>query len=235
MCRARRAQARRCQLARTGRRGARRHRWRPVGSDGRRRRCRVPRAQHRRRRGLGGARTRTRRELPRRGRTRRCRPHRVPRRAGRRRHGAERAPRESSRGRPRAGGRAGRVRGAACGGDHRLGLGQLRDAALPHRGAPGDGHPTMGAHRVPADRDPRRAAVPGRRRRAPGADRWRARDRWPRRPLVRRHDGDVRRSGRPPAPSAGPGPGAVAALSSLWVGLVTPVPAQSRVRWWIRW
>ena len=36
----------------------------------------------------------------------------------------------------------------------------LRDAALPHRAAAGDDHPAVGAHPDPADRDPRRPALP---------------------------------------------------------------------------
>ena len=52
-------------------------------------------------------------------------------------------------------------RGAAGRGDHRLRLGVVRDAALPHRAAAGDGHPPVGRQPHPADRHPRRAALPG--------------------------------------------------------------------------
>ena len=51
---------------------------------------------------------------------------------------------------------------------HRLGLGVVRDAALPDRAAAGDGHAALGAQPDPADRRPRRAALPGRLRRPAG-------------------------------------------------------------------
>ncbi len=47
---------------------------------------------------------------------------------------------------------------------HRLRVGQLRDAALPHRAAPRHGHAPLGAQPDPADRRPRRAALPHPRR-----------------------------------------------------------------------
>ena len=49
-----------------------------------------------------------------------------------------------------------------------LGLGLVRDAALPDRAAAGDGHAALGAQPDPADRRPRRAALPGRLRDAAG-------------------------------------------------------------------
>ena len=54
---------------------------------------------------------------------------------------------------------------AARRGDHRLGVGVVRDAALPHRAAAGDGHAALGRHPHPADRHPGRAALPRRLRR----------------------------------------------------------------------
>jgi hypothetical protein len=45
----------------------------------------------------------------------------------------------------------------------RLRISELRDAALPHRAPAGDGHPALGWHPRPADRRPRRAALPRRR------------------------------------------------------------------------
>ena len=54
---------------------------------------------------------------------------------------------------------AGAGRGAARRGHHRLRVGLLRDAALPHRAAAGDGHAALGAQPHPADRRPRRAAL----------------------------------------------------------------------------
>ena len=60
-------------------------------------------------------------------------------------------------------------RGAARRGHHRVRLGVLRDAALPHRAAAGDDHAALGRHPHPAHRDPRRAALPGRRGGAPRA------------------------------------------------------------------
>ena len=73
--------------------------------------------------------------------------------------------------RSRAGGRRrparlGRADGGAAGRRrHRLGVGVLRDAALPHRAAAGHGDAEVGAHQDPADRDPGRAALPRRLRR----------------------------------------------------------------------
>ena len=49
---------------------------------------------------------------------------------------------------------------AARGGHHRLRLGELRDAALPHRAAAGHDHAAVGAPADAADRDPRRPALP---------------------------------------------------------------------------
>ena len=46
----------------------------------------------------------------------------------------------------------------------RLRVGVVRDAALPHRAAAGDGHAAVGRQPDPADRHPRRAALPRRRR-----------------------------------------------------------------------
>ena len=51
---------------------------------------------------------------------------------------------------------------------HRVGVGFVRDAALPDRATAGDGDAALGPQPGPADRDPRRAAVPrGRGRRSP--------------------------------------------------------------------
>ena len=92
---------------------------------------------------------------------RRPRAYRLSGRAGGAGGGALRAPRLA----PRGGERARLSRhpgdGVARGHDHRLGLGVVRDPALP-RGAPArDGHAALGEHEVPADRDPERAALPG--------------------------------------------------------------------------
>ena len=62
-----------------------------------------------------------------------------------------------------AGRRPGAGHRAARRGDHRLGLRVVRDAALPGRGAAGDGHAQVGRHALPADRRPRRPALPRRR------------------------------------------------------------------------
>ena len=72
--------------------------------------------------------------------------HRLPGRAGRRRRPRpQRPPEEPPRGRPAARRRPGAGHRAARRGDHRVGLGQLRDAPVAGRGAAGDGHATLGA------------------------------------------------------------------------------------------
>ena len=92
-------------------------------------------------------------------------------------------------------------RGAAGRGDHRLRLGVVRDAALPHRTAAGHGHAPLGAQPDPADRDPRRAALPGRRRPTlPGRRQPRVRHRRAGRAHLRRDDAAVRPGGRAAAP-----------------------------------
>ena len=52
--------------------------------------------------------------------------------------------------------------------DPRIGLGVVRDAPPPHRSAAGDGHPSVAEYPDPADRRPRRTALPGRKRRHAG-------------------------------------------------------------------
>ena len=79
-----------------------------------------------------------------------------------------RCPRTCARGSRSGRGAAGLRRAdrrAARGRDHRLRIGVLRDAALPHRAAARDDHAPLGAQRDPADRHPRRAALPRRRHR----------------------------------------------------------------------
>ncbi len=90
-----------------------------------------------------------------------------------------------ARGRPDPGHRT------ACGGDHRIGVGQLRDAPLPGRGAAGDGGAPLGRQQVPADRHPRRARCAGRRCRGRGTL-ARGRDRRRRRAHLPRDDDGVR-------------------------------------------
>ena len=102
---------------------------------------------------------------------------------------------------------------------------QLRDAALPRRGAAGDGHAPVGGHPLPAHRHPRRPALARRGsaspRRRPGARGGR-----PRRPHLPRDDAGLRRAS-PGLPQrlVVPVPVLTPRLSSLWVGLVTPLPA----------
>ena len=105
-------------------------------------------------------------------------PHRVPRRARSRDPRSPDVAAHAVARRGRAGaarlGRAGRrVPGRR---HHRLGVGQLRDAALPHRAAAGDDHADVGAAADPAHRHPRRPALPRRggrpaRRRSAGRSR----------------------------------------------------------------
>ena len=88
---------------------------------------------------------------------------------------------------------------APSSGDHRGGVDLVRDAALPHRGAPGDGHTPLGAHEVSADRDSRRPPLPRCGARRSRDDRSRARDRRSRCGHLRRDDADLRRGrGTPP-------------------------------------
>ena len=79
---------------------------------------------------------------------------------------------------------------------------QLRDAAPPDRAAAGDGRAEVGRHAHPADRHPRRAALPRRQRRHAGRRQPGVRHRRPRRPHVRRHDAALRRR-RPGCRAAG--------------------------------
>ena len=44
--------------------------------------------------------------------------------------------------------------GTAGGDRHRVGVALVRDAPVPHRGAPGDDHTPLGAHPLPTDRHP---------------------------------------------------------------------------------
>ena len=170
-------------------------------------------------------------QLPRRRRRGRPRPHRVPRRARpRRRPDAVPPPAEPPRGRPGAGRGAGAGDRAAGRGHHRLGLGQLRDAALPRRGPAGDGHAALGAT-TGASRSPSATCSPTSSARStstrPTRDRSAgARGRRPRRPHLPRDDAHLRRGGRPAeAARSCPVPVLSPKLSSLWVGLVTPLPA----------
>ena len=96
--------------------------------------------------------------------------HRLPRRPGPRRRRS--CPRTCGS-RREVGRHPARPRGVPttvlrAGRDHRLGLGVVRDAALPHRAAARDDHAALGPQPDPADRGPRRAALPRRlRRRCP--------------------------------------------------------------------
>ena len=112
--------------------------------------------------------------------------------------------------------------------DHRLGFGVVRDPAVPGGAAAHPDHPALGAHRVPADRRPERAALSGARAS----------------PCPRPPDGPSRSAGRTSSRtrpcSADDGRRARAAdagssfrsrvltprLSSWWIHLVTPVSAQ---------
>ena len=71
----------------------------------------------------------------------------------------------------------------------------------------------------------RRAPLPGRLRGAAGGREPAVRHRRPGRPDLRGDDAAVHRGGRAAGPGPGPGAAAPPRLSSLWVGLVTPVPA----------
>ncbi len=93
--------------------------------------------------------------------------------------------------------------------DHRLRQRVVRDPAPPDRAAADHDHAALGGHPLPADRHPRRARLPRRRARPSRGHRDR-RDRRPGRPLLRRHDADLRPPARP-APPDDPGPGAHAA------------------------
>ena len=87
-----------------------------------------------------------------------------------------------------------RADGRAAGrGDHRQRIGVVRDAPLPHRAPAGHGHPPVGGHPHPADRRPRRAALPGRQRHAAGRRQPPLRHRRPRRAHLRGDDAPVRR------------------------------------------
>jgi uncharacterized protein YbjT (DUF2867 family) len=72
------------------------------------------------------------------------------------------------------------------GSDHRVGVGVVRDAALPHRAVARHGHAPVGEHPDPADRHPGRAALPGRERHAPPGRQPRLRHRRPGRALTYR-------------------------------------------------
>ncbi len=160
-------------------------------------------------------------------RERRRRPHRLPRRPlprGRASspphlrlaRGGRRDPAGQRRADDRAAGR----------GDHRLRVGVVRDAALPHRAAAGDGHPEWVGTRIQpiAVRDVLRylvgcAALPADVNRA-------LRHRRARRAHLPRDDAAVRRGRRAAAAGASSRCRVLTpALSSHWVGLVTPVPA----------
>ena len=133
------------------------------------------------------------------GRASRRVPDRLPRRPGRRR-GQPLAPPDQP---PRDGRRAGERRraghGVPGGGDHRLRQRVVRDPAPPHRASAGHDHASLGWHPLPADRHRRR---PGLSRGCPGPRRGHRdrRDRRARRPLVRRHDADLRPPAGPPPP-----------------------------------
>ena len=88
---------------------------------------------------------------------------------------------------------------AAGRGDPRVRLGVVRDDALPDRAAAGHDRAALGRQPDPADRDPRRPALPRRlggdaRRRQPGL-----RHRRPGRPDLPPDDAALRRRGRPAA------------------------------------
>ena len=146
-------------------------------------------------------------------------------------------PAEPPRGGPGARRRAG-AGGRAAGRDHhRLGIGQLRDAALPRRGAPRDGHAPLGAQPLPADRHPRRARLPrrltGHRRRGEhGARPAGARDRRARRPHLPRDDADLRRGRRPPHAAH---PARAGAVTEAVVAVGRAGHAAARPAWPDRW
>ena len=157
-------------------------------------------------------------ERSRRGGRRWIATHRLPRRHGTRRRALD-PPGEPARGGQDPGvGRDADDRTPRSG-DHRGGVDLVRDAAVPHRGAPGDGHPPLGAHEVSADRDSRRPPLPGRRAERSRDGRPRARDRRARCGHLRRDDADLRRGRRAPAPhhSAGalPEPEALVTVGRL--------------------
>ena len=184
----------------------------PVGAAGGDRRGRRPR------RGVDAPRLRGRRRpvLPRalalRARLRRGRPpRRADQRAGRprgrrvadrlpRRHAprgrrALRAPRVARRGRRDLPALGRPDRHPAGGGDPRVGVGELRDAALPHRAPARDAHAVVGAPPRPAHRHPRRPALPGQGGDAAARDQPDVRHRRPRRPDLPGDDGGLRRGG----------------------------------------
>ena len=116
-----------------------------------------------------------------RSRIRRRAAHRVPRRSRLRRRAAERAPRQPPRRRPgaRVDGDRGRRAARRC--DHRVGLGQFRDAALPRRAVAVHGDAPLGEHALPTHRHLRHRRAPRPRvHRSRGAGR-RVRSRWARR------------------------------------------------------
>ena len=96
----------------------------------------------------------------------------------------------------------------AGGGDPRVGVGELRDAALPHRAPAGDAHAVVGAPPRPAHRHPRRPALPGRGGDAAARDQPDVRHRRPRRPDLPGDDGGLRRGRGAAATDDAAGPGA---------------------------
>ena len=101
-------------------------------------------------------------DLRRRGPSERPAPHRVPRRARPRDSrspdvAAHAVPSRGGPGAARFGCAGRRVPGRR---HHRLGLGQLRDAPLPHRAPSGDDHADVGAPEDPAHLHPRRPPLP---------------------------------------------------------------------------
>ncbi len=150
---------------RGGRGRRRRHRRGDGGAAGHRRRL-LPRAQPRHRPPLRAARPGAGPQLRARRASRPRQAAGLPRRPlpRRRRPVAPPGLAQGGRGDPA---RLRRADGGAAGrGDHRVGLGVVRDAALPHRAAPGDDHTALGRQPDPADRRARRPALPRGRRAA---------------------------------------------------------------------
>ncbi len=168
----------------------------------------LPDPLHRHRRRLRGDRPPRRDDLRRGGPGRRRRPDRLPRRARRRGRQAVRPPALALRGRPDPAGVRGADGGAASRRDHRLRVGVVRDAALPHRAAAGDDLPAVGQDPDAADRDPGRASLPGRLRRTAARRQPDLRHRRPGRADLPGDDAALRPGGRPAPPAHPPGPAA---------------------------
>ena len=130
----------------------------------------------------------------------RRRADRLPRRAVPRGRGPLAAPGVAHRGRRDPAGLRRADHRAARRRDPRLGLGVVRDDALPHRAAAGDDRAALGGQPHPADRDPRRAALPRRVRRDAARREPRLRHRRAGRADLPRDDAALR-AGRRAAPA----------------------------------